>query len=214
VEGLSKKEKPPIFKDYFNKADIVVLAENIGHGKHSDTIIPFLEQFKKQIKGVFVELSIDLQPSIDTYMNTGEVNNKLEYLFQGALKEGKDLRAGTLALFDKAKELNIKVFCYDASKRETTEYNRRAKYGYWFIKGECRDEDMFNNVIDYYKTHSGKYLVIVGSHHMGNENFEGDYKNFGPRLKEELADKCVSVRMTNIENFKKNNDIYDDVLVR
>lgn len=201
------------FKNYFERADIVVLGEDLRHGVHTETILAALEKFKDNIQGLFVELSVDLQPAIENYLKTGNVDKDLDYLFQGALEEGKDLRAGTLSILDKAAKIGIKVICYDAAEHKVDENYKRAKHGYWFIKSDCRDEEMFNNVNEYYQSHGGKYLVVIGGHHIGNENFEGDYKNFGPRLKDGFADRCVLVRMTRRGYVFQEKDAYDDTII-
>jgi hypothetical protein len=198
------------FRDYYHTADIVILAEDIGHGKHLQEILAFLDQFHNQLSGLFFEDTINRQSSFDRYIETGEIDDNLSYLFEGAKREGKDLQTETLALLDKAKQYGVPIICYDASKEQSDKSPKKAKHGHWFIKGECRDEDMFNNVQNYYQSHPGKYVIVIGSHHMTDENFEGNYKNFGPRMKEKFGDKCIAVKMSDSPD---KEDIYDDVIV-
>jgi hypothetical protein len=202
-----------IFKDYFENADIVVLAEDVGHGKHAEAILSFLDQYGDKMQGLFIELSSELQSSVDAYIREGTIDKGLNDLFEGASAEGKDLKEEMLSIFDKGKELNIKIICFDAAKTSTPEHYRRNADGYWFIKGECRDEDMFDCVDDYYKENAGKYLVVIGSNHTNNKKRADGFDNFGARLKAKFTGRCVIVRMTNSERAKDGDNSYDDVVI-
>ncbi len=193
---LGRLEERRVFKDYFGHADIVVLGEDIEHGSHDSTIMSFIESFGSQLKGIFVEISVSYQPSIDQYLETGIFDERLEDFFSGAEREGKMLKKSLLHLLGAAKERSIKVICYDASKEFSETTPTRARHGYYFLSGECRDEDMFSNVQTMTTRCPGKYLVIIGGHHLSHENFEGDFKNFGERIKEAFGSRCITVRMT------------------
>jgi hypothetical protein len=213
MEGLKiEKESGIQFKEYYQKANMVILAEAVGHGKHSEEIEAFLDKFHSQLNGLFIETPINHQKSYDRYFETGEIDSCLEETFEGALKEGKDLRASTLTLLDKVKQYGLVLICYDASKRQTETYSKRAKHGYYFIKGECRDEDMFTNVRDYYHDYPGKYVVLVGSNHIAGHNFGGNYPNFGERMKQEFGEQCTAIKMTNSDQGTES--IYDDVVIK
>lgn len=189
MENINQETKR--FKDYFETADIVVLGENIGHGKNQEVVRAFLDQFHDQISTLFIEFTVDLQEDVEKYLKTGEMGDNLKRTFAGARKEGKMLEKQTLTELDTAKTYGIEVICFDASKTSTQEYGRRAKTGYYFIKGECRDEDMFENVKAYQETHPGKAVVVIGGHHLTSHNFEGNFKNFGPRMTESFGDRCI-----------------------
>ncbi len=214
MEDWHQKENPFESKDYFKEADIVVLAEDVGHGKHTETILSFLDQFGPQLRGLLIEKSIDLQKSIDNYIQMGEVDAHLENLFKGALKEGKDLREETLVILDKAKELGISVICFDAAKKQSAVHNKRNDRGYWFIRGESRDDDMFENVKEQYESSNGKYVVVIGAGHTSQEASGRNQENFGQKMKEEFDDKCLVIRMAGVDRIKsESTGIYDDVVV-
>lgn len=199
------------FKNYFQTADVVILAES-EHGRYTEEISAFIDQFKDQLSGLLVEWSLDMQASIDKYIESGEVDADLLRSFVNGLKENKDLRSETLAIFDKAKECGVPVICFDALKERPNDPEMKIKKkGSWFIQGECRDEDMYTNVVNYYQNHPGKYVVVVGTQHLADRNFEGDNISFGPRIKSYLGDKCVAVKMS---DSVEREPIYNDILVK
>lgn len=196
MESISRRQERGAFPDYFKQADIVILAEGDAHGAHAPAIVKFIDSFCDRVDGIFVEIPTDLQNSIDEYMRTGIVARNLELLFTGAANEGKEVREATLAVFDKARAKGLKVICFDASKTRTENARNPAKIGRYYLAGECRDEDMYSSVITYYDKHPGKYIIIVGDQHLRDQNIEGDFINFGPRMKIELGNKCTTLRMT------------------
>ncbi|MCX6717143.1 MAG: hypothetical protein NTU76_00495, partial [Candidatus Taylorbacteria bacterium] len=137
-------------ENLFELNDIIALGEE--HGKDDKAILSLIEQFSPQIDGVFYEEPVNLQPSIDLYLSTGEISEDLESLFKGAEKEGKNIRNGMLKILDRLRELNIGVICIDSSKIQTDEYKTRSSNGYYFLRGESRDEDMFDNIMKYYQS--------------------------------------------------------------
>lgn len=212
MERLHSREKLT-FKNYFEHADVVILAEGTGHGKHTHQVCAFIEQFSAQLKTVFLEFSISLQPSINAYIDHGIIDSELRGTFDRALREGKEIETGTLEILDTAKRYGVAIVCYDASKRKTAQYSKRARDGYYFIEGECRDEDMFRNVQDRVDAmKEGKYLVVIGSHHMTDENFEGDFDNFGERMMHKYNDRCAAVKLLN-EPDNAVETIYTDTIV-
>lgn len=168
----------------FEDADVVILGET-HHGTHSKEILSLLGKCLNTIKGVFLEMPIDYQKDIDTYLRSGETTEKLESFFQGAEKEGNNIR-NLLEMFDALKPVGKRVICIDSSKRQTAEYSQKAKHGYYFTKGKTRDEDMFSVIQDYYNREPGKYLAIVGAghiepgkHHRTNEDtLESEMQKF------------------------------------
>ena len=178
--------------DLFEINDIVALGER--HGKDDETILSLLEQFSSKITAVFCEEPVSLQPSIDLYLKTGEISQELESLFNGAEKEGKNIRIGMLKILDRLKQYNIKIICVDSSKNKTDEYKNKSLQGHYYLKRESRDEDMFNNIMNYYRANSGKYVVICGASHLAEgEHLHGGNETLGTRLKKTMPDKIESI---------------------
>lgn len=182
--------------DLFESRDVVVLGET-SHGKHSETLLNFLDKFGHLLNQIFIELPVDFQDSVDKYIASGEVDGELENLFMGAEDEGKNVRDLTKVL-DKVREIGKGVICFDSSKTGGGEYQKaslveREKY---FLRGESRDEDMFINFQRHYTQTPGKYLLIVGAVHAKEGRYpEGD-KRLGERLKEAFGERCISFEMT------------------
>lgn len=88
MEQIPKIKQEGGIENYFEKADIVVLAENF-HGAHDEEILSILDRYSDQIRVLFLELSVDYQSSVDLYMETGEVDQGLERYFLGAKKKVK-----------------------------------------------------------------------------------------------------------------------------
>ena len=179
-------------EDLFEKKDIVVLGETF-HGKHGEIILNFLDRFGVKINQIFIELPFDYQDSVDKYLVSGEVDEKLEDFLKGAEKEGKNVR-DLLKIFDKAKEIGKGIICFDSSKTKEGEYQQESKLRNerYFLRGESRDEDMFTSIQRYYEQIPGKYLLIVGANHsMEGSYTEGD-KRLGERLKEVFGERYIS----------------------
>jgi hypothetical protein len=193
MENTIDIEKIKIWpEDLFEINDIVALGET--HGKDDEAILSFIEQFSSQLKGVFFEEPVNLQQAFDLFLETGEISDDLEDLFDGAKKEGKDIRDGILKLLTRLKELSLRVMCIDSSKIQTDEYNKKSQHGYYFLKGESRDEDMFNNIMNYYGNNPGKFLVICGANHlMEGKHFRTGKDTLGTRLKNVLPEKTESI---------------------
>lgn len=182
-----------ILKDYFDKVNIIALAET-HHGEHFDVINDFLDKFMPHLNGIFVELPVDYQSSINNYIETGKVDETLEDFFMGAHKEGNEIR-GWLEIFDKIKRNKKMVICIDSSKIQTNEYRKKSDEGYYFLRGDSREEDMFFNLKNYYMKHIGKYLLIAGASHIRKEGhlYAGGKNNLGNRLSQFFGDKYDSV---------------------
>ena len=170
------------------------MAEN-AHGEHDKTILKFLDQFLQEIKAVFIELPINYQESVISYLKSGNVDEDLEKLFVGAEKEGKNIR-GLIAILDKIKEAEKEVFCYDSSKIPKGEYQKQSSYGKYYLKGESRDEDMFTFLTEYMKQNSGNFLLIGGGNHfdLGKHPQSGD-TTLGQKLQNTLDDKFKSINL-------------------
>lgn len=181
-------------EDYFGESDILVLAENF-HGNHDDEILKILDQTMSHIEGVFIELPIDYQASIDLYMSEGRIDETLERHFQGSLAEGKDV-SGILKILDKLKINNKKAICIDSSKVKNDKYKTKSEHGYYFLKGESRDEDMFSVINEHYQKKPGKYLVIVGGAHADlGRHFKTNKDTLGTRLSNEFSNKYKSINL-------------------
>jgi hypothetical protein len=179
-------------EDLFELNDIVALGET--HGEDDEAILSLIEQFSSKIDGVFYEEPVSLQPSIDLYLRTGEISEGLESLFKGAEKEGKNIRAGILKILNKLRELNIGCICIDSSKIQTDEYRTRSPYGYYFLRGESRDEDMFNNIMKHYGANPGKYVVVCGANHLAEEeHFRSGKDTLGTKLSKAIPEKSESI---------------------
>jgi hypothetical protein len=180
--------------DLFEKFDVVALAES-WHGKHDKTIIIFLGQFLDQINGVFLELPINYQKSIDNYLVGGEIDQGLEDLFVGAEKEGKNIR-GLLTILDKIRTGQKSAICFDSSKTPQGEYQNPSNYGRYFLRGKSRDEDMYNILQEHRKKNPGKYLLINGSNHLalGRHPRSGDI-TLGQRLHDTYGEKFTEIIM-------------------
>ncbi len=187
-------------ENYFGKADIVVLAETF-HGTHDKTIISFLKKYLPILSGVFVEIPVNYQSSVDLYMETGTVDENLNGHFEGAEREGKNTR-GLLKIFNTVKASGKKIICIDSSKIQTSEYAKKSKLGYYFLRGNSRDEDMFNNINDYYNHNQGKYAVIAGERHIvKGKHFRSGEDTLGTRLNSAFLGKYISVVMGSTETI-------------
>jgi len=166
---------------------IIVLGES-HHGKHVDDILQAIEDNPK-VKGIFIELPVDYQKSVDEYLENGKVNNVLNNFFKNASREGNEVR-NMLKIFDKANNKNISIICIDSSKTRTNKYNEKSSYGYYFLRGESRDDDMFLNIKEYYEENPANYIVIVGAGHFLTDTDErtGD-ESLGKKMKDYFSNK-------------------------
>lgn len=182
-------------EDLFENHDVVVLGETF-HGKHSETILNFLNTFGPQINHVFIEMPADYQDSVDKYIASGEVDEKLEDFFAGAAKEGKSVK-DLLKIFSKAKEIKKEITCFDSSKIQEGEYQKisKRKNEKYFLRGESRDEDMFVSFQRRYEQFPGKYLLIVGANHSKEGKYPDGDKRLGERLKEVFGERYTNFEM-------------------
>jgi hypothetical protein len=192
MEGIDVNKEKIWPENLFELNDIVALGEE--HGKDDEIILSLIEQFSSKIDGVFYEKPVNLQPSIDLYLRTGEISEDLDALFKGAEKEGKNIRNGILKILNRLRELNIKVICIDSSKIKTDEYKIKSPHGYYFLRGESRDEDMFNNIMRHYEANPGKYVVVCGANHLTEgEYFRSGKDTLGTKLSKAIPEKSESI---------------------
>lgn len=213
-----ERERPAPFKDYFEHADIVTLGETSGHGNHTETIAAFLDTYGHTLSGICLELSRDLQADVDIYLADGMVTKRLQGLFDGAAEEGKPrVRKMILSALSFARKTGLSVMCYDAAKSNPDGSLAQAdkRGGHWFIRGECRDEDMFEYIKAMHAKRPGKYLVVIGGDHLSDANREGPYKNFGRRMREQYGSLYKAVRLTHSNEplpSSFSQDAFDDIL--
>lgn len=193
-EGSDRHVQSEIPPDAFETHDVVVAAESM-HGAHTETIVRILDSVGSRISGILVELPVDLQPSVDSYIASGTVDATLEGFLEGAKKEGKNI-SGILRIFQKAKEISIAVRCIDSSKAPSDEYPTRSKYGSYYLRGSSRDEDMFVNIQREQEQAQGKFLVLVGANHAepGDHPLTQD-ATLGQRLTDALGERVVTFVM-------------------
>ena len=215
MENISSRESYT-FPNYFEKTDLVILAET-WHGKHAKVILDFLNKFGPELNGLMIEMPVNIQADIDQYLDSGLVGFWLRGMFDGAKKEGKEIEEEFCGILDKVKTLGIRVYCIDSAQVKIGDYNKKSSVGYYFLKGESRDDDMKNNICEIYQNNPGKYLAIVGSGHMEPE-FNAKINPTSPiclrqKMDQSSLSNYVSVLMKNKEeNITKESGLYDDVI--
>jgi hypothetical protein len=215
MEQLPTKEGYK-FPNYFEKTDLVILAET-WHGKHAKVILDFLNKFGPELKGLLFEMPVNIQSDIDQYLDSGLVGLWLRDMFDGAKKEGKEIEEELCGILDKVRALGIRVYCIDSAQVKIGDYNKKSSIGYYFLKGESRDEDMKNNICEIYQNNPGKYVAIVGGGHMEPE-FNAKKNPTAPICLREKLDQSplkgyASVLLMNSENpVTKEKELYDDVI--
>jgi hypothetical protein len=157
------------------------------HGTHKKEILSVLSE--SNFDAIFYELPSDFKEFVDSYIETGIFSDRLERYIEGASREGNDVRGNLELLFDYSKDNNVPIICIDSSKTKTNEYNNESQIGKWYLKGESRDEDMFNNVKDYLEDNSGNFLLIAGINHLKDDiHFRSKTGTLGKRLRDYLKD--------------------------
>ena len=158
------------------------------HGTHLDKIKEILNRYEN-LSGIFLEHPVDFQSSVNSYLQNKKVDEKLQGFWERCLKEGNDIKNIDIYLFDLALEKKIPVICIDSSKTKTDEYNNKSDIGYWFLRGESRDEDMFENIIGKYKDEE-TWVVLCGATHLITEIHPRTHKKtLGFRLKERFGNE-------------------------
>jgi len=167
----------------------------IGESSHGTHLVELKEIFSRfnNLDKIFLEKSVSYQPFIKEYIEKQTINKRLEKFFANALKEGNDMRSTLLFILDYAREKDIPVICIDSSKVQTDEYNKVSAYGRWFLKGESRDEDMFNNFVNNYNK-SEKVIIFCGAKHLSEEkHFRTGTETLGARLKNKFGDNYEKI---------------------
>lgn len=202
-QGLeaSKAEK---ISEYLEKADLVVLAET-HHGTHFETLARIIDSCAGKLSGIFLELPVTYQASLETYVMTNQVDELLKRFMAGAQAEGKDI-SGLVLLLDAARRNSLEVMCIDSAKIPGGEYQSRSSYGSYFLRGSSRDEDMFENIQRAMHIKPGKYLAVAGAAHVeqGRHHATGD-DTLGARLSRALSDKVVTILLGTSEAVLQEN---------
>lgn len=64
------------------------------------------------------------------------------------------------------------------------------------MRGESRDEDMFDNIKTYYEKYPGKYFIITGAAHVDQgKHFRTGKDTLGERLKNDLSEKYLAINL-------------------
>ncbi len=181
-------------KRSFEKADLVLLGE-AEHGTHDQVILNTLKEIGDSIQGIFIEIPINYQRDIDTYVETGEVTEHLEDYFRGAEEEGNNIR-GILNIFDFLKKANKSIICIDSSKLRTSEYAQKSAHGYYFLRGKSRDEDMCTIIQEQYAKKPGKYLAIVGGKHIEpNKHFRTGEDTLAQEMAKNFSGSYTAIQL-------------------
>ena len=169
--SLSKNFLPlsSFFKEILLQADIIGIGET-EHGTHNEFFneLSYLDaSICNQISGIFIEMPVDFQASVNYYLTTQEFDKKITGLIQGAESEGKFFRPMWTSILNFAITLNIPVFCTDSSKTPRFGYHKSFSEKSWYIKEGSRDEDMFSIIRTEVDNHpKGKWLFIAGAGHV------------------------------------------------
>ena len=180
-------------------SDLVAFGET-KHGDHNQVFQLFTNNMSR-FTGIFLETPVSLQSSIDNYLENEVFNERLEQMFAGAEREGKDIRTTFNLLLDCARVNGLKVVCIDSSKIETNEYFRQSPFGYYWLSGESRNEDMFTNVSSDFVL-GKKWVLIGGSQHIkvGVHHRSGDF-TLGKRLKDKVGNNFFSICLVKKESY-------------
>ena len=157
------------------------------HGANLDKIKEILEN-RDNLSGIFLEHPINYQGSINSYLQNKKVDEKLQGFWGRCIKEGNDIKSVDMYLLDFSFERKIPVVCIDSSKIQTDEYNKKSDIGHWFLRGESRDEDMFENIVRTYHEEE-EWIILCGAGHLITEiHPRSGKKTLGTRLKERFGE--------------------------
>jgi len=181
-----------------NGEKIIGLGET-HHGQH-DQVLKQLLSNVQDLNGIFWEQPIDYQSSIDHFLETGELDEKLSGEINGARKEGKEITEGYNLIRDFALKNNWPVVCIDSSKAKIGDYKNESKFGRYFLRGNSRDEDMAEEVLRVFEEKEGNWVIIGGFQHLKyGKHFRTGETTLGSRLKEKLGEKFTNVCLLKVE---------------
>ncbi len=192
----------------FDKHQIIALGET-HHGKH-ENVFKELDRFVSNFDEIFYEKPISDQGSLDNYIKTGKLDTRLNELIEGAKYEGKDIRGTLITILNFSRNHQIPIVAIDSSKKQTDVYYKKSEIGNYYHKGDSREEDMFNNIIENCKD-GQKYLLICGARHLtlGKHN-RSNVDTLGTRLQNKFGDKLLRVALVSdqIEHYIQDFDYY------
>lgn len=188
---------------FLNKQVEIIGLGEINHGHHSIAFKDILMD-KTQIKGIFLEVPVDFQSSVNNYLQKGGFDHRFEELLLGAIKEGKDFRKTYSIILNYARNMKTPVICVDSSKEKDVFYTQKSKYGSSYLKGKSRDEDMYTSIIKTIETIHGRWLLIAHASHLDTSfnMHNGDF-SLGKRLMKNLGKKYFNVCLLNIPKSKR-----------
>lgn len=183
-------------QDVFRGISLIGFGET-HHGQHDRPLGEILN-FLKPIKKFFLEEPIDCQSPIDEFLKTGRLGERLERQLAGAAEEGKNVRDTFELARQTALANNCSIVCVDSSKTKTGEYQKASPVGHYFLKAGSRDEDMANNIFDYFFQNQvgkeGRSVFLGGSQHLKyGHHFRSGEITLGSRLSKELDEGFVNV---------------------
>lgn len=87
-----------------------VIAIGETHHGQQKSFFKELGNYLDQFSGVFLEMPVSDQPSIDHYLNNGDFDDKLRGLIDGAKNEGKDIETTTRVILNYGKNYSCCVY--------------------------------------------------------------------------------------------------------
>lgn len=183
-----------IFK-ILNKVNFLAFGET-EHGNHKVTLEIILKEINK-FGQVFLEMPINLQKSVDTFLVSNKIDPDFSDFLKGAQEEGKEVKETLFSILKACKKSNKPVFCVDSSKIKTKLYNKKSKYGFYFLSGNSREEDMFNNIKKVLENSKGKSFLLGGSTHI-----KYDPESLGSRLQKFLGSNFYNVCLWKLREVK------------
>ena len=188
-----------------DKYNLVGFGER-GHGQHRLAIQEIAENLFR-FKGLFWELPVDFQKSVNLFLESEQIDDRFNRYFQGAAKEGNNVETDTITILKAAKKYNSSIWCIDSSKVLNEEYQTKSLHGYYFLRGESRNEDMFENIVRVTKDGNEKWCILCGCQHLRyGKHFRSGDDTLGNRLKKKYSNKFINVCLAN-----EGENILEDV---
>lgn len=192
-----------LLNNLYNKK-LIAIGET-HHGLHT-SFFKELGNYINQFNGVFIEMPVSDQPSVEHCLNNGDFDDRLWGLITGAKSEGKDIEGTTKAILDYGK--TVPIICIDSSKQQTAIYKNKSGHGYYFHKGYSREEDMFNNIHERYKE-SERWILINGARHLEiGKHQVSKVDTLGTRLMEKFGNELYRICLiTNEDSAEKASEV-------
>ncbi len=184
--------------------EVIALGES-HHGAHHEV---FNEVFTRMDKfdGIFLEMPVNFQEEIDSFIKTGRFGEILERHIAGAAREGKEIREDLLLFREVAVMGKLPIVCIDSSKTKQGNYQQESNIGHYFLRGKSRDEDMYMVVKEKLSAVGGKWFLVSGLNHVNyGRNFRSGDITLGSRLKRDLGDRFYNIGLWKVtEEVDKN----------